>query len=90
MLADSTCSRNPLYMYSYNSSHSDVTFIMRYWSEIEINVKKILIPFNTKGVFNVNWILFLHVFILCSFIIYNQSNITNITDISLKAVDFVL
>lgn len=38
MLADSTCSRNPLYMYSYKSSHSDVTFIMRYWSEIEINV----------------------------------------------------
>lgn len=38
MLADSTCSRNPLYMYSYNSSHSDVTFIMRYWSENEINV----------------------------------------------------
>lgn len=87
MLTGSTCSGNSLYMYSYNSSHSDVTFIMRYWSEIEINVKKILIPFNTKGVFNVNWILFLHVFILCSFIIYNQSNIT---DISLKAVDFVL
>lgn len=90
MLTGSTCSGNSLYMYSYNSSHLDLTFIMRYWSEIEINVKKILIPFNTKGVFNVNWILFLHVFILCSFIIYNQSNITNITDISLKAVDFVL